>query len=185
MLRGTGLLAVAAMTSAIHLGGSPHTGLPAATVQPVSGQSQPLTRTVLRLKPATELEHLRGGATAHAAPAAQAPAVISSVDVASVASLEEAAKKVKLLTEFTGAHELKVSVKDLTEQVQTLTKQHSALMAAVGKMKREQCMLQKEKMSADTRASALLRRSLQAQVHRDMFKKMKGKGAHGAEPDRE
>ena len=155
MLRGTGLLAVAAMTSAIHLGGSPHTGLPAATVQPVSGQSQPLTRTVLRLKPATELEHLRGGATAHAAPAAQAPAVISSVDVASVASLEEAAKKVKLLTEFTGAHELKVSVKELTEQVQ------------------------------NTRASALLRRSLQAQVHRDMFKKMKGKGAHGAEPDRE
>lgn len=74
MLRGTVLLAVAAMASAIHLGGSPHTGLPAAKIQTVSGQSQPLTRTALQLKPASELEHLRGGATAHAAPAAKAPA---------------------------------------------------------------------------------------------------------------
>lgn len=74
MLRGTVLFAVAAMASAIHLGGSPHTGLPAAKIQTVSGQSQPLTRTALQLKPATELEHLRGGATAHAAPAAKAPA---------------------------------------------------------------------------------------------------------------
>ncbi len=61
------------------------------------------------------------GATAHAAPAAEASAVISLVDVASVASsLEEAANKVKQLTEFTGAHKLKVSVKELTEEVQTL-----------------------------------------------------------------
>ena len=74
MMRETVLLALAAMASAIHLGGSPHTGLPAAKIQTVSGQSQPLTRTALQLKPATELEHLRGGATAHAAPAAKAPA---------------------------------------------------------------------------------------------------------------
>jgi len=88
---------------------------------------------------------------------------------------------VKLLTKFTGAHELNVSVKELTEQVQTLhgavTKQHSELMAAVEKMNREQCTLLKEKMSADTRANALLLKVAQANVHRDMVINMKKKSA--------
>ena len=108
---------------------------------------------------------------------------MSSVDVASVASsLEEAAKSVKLLTQFTGAHELNINVKELTEQVQTLhgtvTKQHSELMAAVEKMNREQCTLLKEKMSADTRANALLLKVAQANVHREMVKNMKEKNAY-------
>ncbi len=85
----------------------------------------------------------------------------------------------KLSTKFTGAHELNVSVKELTEQVHslhgTVTKQHSELMTSVEKMNMDQCTLLKEIMSTDTRVNTLLLKTTQANVHRGMVKNMQGK----------
>ena len=64
MMRSLVLMGAAASASALHLGGSAHSTVPTAKLQP-SGQTALLARTAMPLKGA-QLEHLKGGAPAEA-----------------------------------------------------------------------------------------------------------------------